>query len=293
MSDSARDAKKTIVRLFAVLVLFVAVVLVADWTLRAEHFPVRNMRFEGEFNHVTVQQLQDAVLDVARGNFFLVDLEIVRRRIEALPWVYRVSVRRQWPRDIYIGYTEQRLVAQWDDVEEQEGDSTEKSIWVNESGETVALGADAASPDLPWFEGPKDTAPQVLAQFRHLDQILAGSGLRLRRLVLTPRRSWRMEMDSAGHSISVELDRDKPEKKISRFARAYSEHLVHQIGAIKRVDLRYTNGFSVEWNNEAGAAKAHAFEQDATSYKAALPAKAVHRAVRPAGNETIQAGYEG
>lgn len=294
MSDQARDARKTVGRLFVVLALFVAVVLAVDWTLRAEHFPVRNIRFEGEFNHVTVQQLEDAVLDVARGNFFSVDLETVRRRVEALPWVYRASVWRQWPRDIYIGYTEQRLVARWDDVEGPISDSTAKeSKWVNESGETIALAANAASSDLPRLDGPKDTAPQVLAQYRQLVQILGGSGLSLRRLILTPRRSWRIEMDAAGHTIMAVLDRDEPEKKISRFAHVYSGRLVHQARAIKRVDLRYANGFTVEWSNEASAQKARDIGRHTTTSNWALPAKAVVHGVRPAGNETTQVGYEG
>ena len=293
-AQQARDARKTIGRLFIALALFVTAVLGVDWALRAEEFPVRNLRFEGEFDHISAPLLRDAVFDAVRGNFFLVDLDEVRRRVEALPWVYRASVRRQWPRDIHISYTEQKLVARWGEVSERGTEADSKTAqWVNESGETVALVTDAASPDLPRLEGPKDTAAHVLAQYRSLVRVLEGSGLQLTRLTLTPRRSWRMELNVNGHVLLAVMDRDDPEKKISRFAHVFAEQLAQRAGAIRRVDLRYTNGFSVEWGDEAAAQHAGENTRHRNSVDRAAPAQAAAYEAVPVGSKTTLAGYEG
>ncbi|MDH3407364.1 MAG: FtsQ-type POTRA domain-containing protein, partial [Gammaproteobacteria bacterium] len=106
---------KAAVLLFSLLSVLLMLAFGADWLLRTDHFPVRNVRFEGEFKHVTQKELEAAVGDVVRGNFFLLNLEAVKTRVESLPWVYRASVRRQWPQDVHVRFTEQQLAARWSD----------------------------------------------------------------------------------------------------------------------------------------------------------------------------------
>ena len=296
MQPSEPSPVKTLLKLLAALLLLVALLFGADWMLRTENFPVRNVRFEGEFRQVTEQQLAAAVWDAVRGNFFLVDLDAVQRRVESLPWVYRASVQRHWPRDIYVDFTEQQLIARWSASEAPEvGDSrADAAMWVNRSGEVVNLAVSAAPANLPQLDGPKGTAPQVLARYQSLTAILESTGLQLTRLAMTSRRSWRLDLDANGRTIAVILDRDAPDKKLTRFAHVYVERLARQPGAIKRVDLRYANGFSVEWDrgvaigNRPGTRRAAA-----TDRRALAEARRRDPDVTPAARETIQAAYEG
>src|ERR1051325_11134936 len=140
---SQRNPVWAAVRLIIALGSLVAISYAVDWMLRAENFPVRNVRFEGPFEHVTHAELDGAVLGLVRGNFFLVDLDAVRERIEALPWVYRTEVRRRFPQDISIQFTEERLAARWSE-----------DAWLNNSGGVVRVtGADLPA-DLPRLSGP-------------------------------------------------------------------------------------------------------------------------------------------
>ena len=80
------------------------------------------------------------------------------------------------------------------------------------------------------------------------------SSLSLQRLVLTPRRTWRLDIAPTGkdhYTIVLILDRDDTERKVERFARIWPE-LARGQRAIQHVDLRYTNGFAVQWKNAAG-----------------------------------------
>ncbi len=268
---------KTAAWSFSLLMMLVLFLFGAEWVLRTENFPVRQVRFEGEFKHVTREQLESAVIEPVRGNFFLMDLDAVKARVESLPWVYRASVRRYWPQDVYIRFTEQKLVARWGE-----------SAWLNHTGEVVRVDGDDLPQGLPLLEGPDGTAPQVLAQYRSMNRILASAGLSLKRFALTSWRSWRLELDNfvgneewhmdvpntelrmqigrpqvarrasardgvSHNGIVLVLDLRQPERKLERFAHIYARTLAKQARRIKQVDLRYTNGFSVEWVNRRTA----------------------------------------
>ncbi|MFQ5936587.1 MAG: cell division protein FtsQ/DivIB, partial [Acidiferrobacterales bacterium] len=112
--------------LLGALLLLIVTALALDWVLRPDKFPVENVHFEGPFQRVTKEQLIEAVRDQVNRNFFALDLGAVKQRLESLPWVYRASVRRRWPRALHIRFSEQQLVARWGEHD-----------WVNHAGELV------------------------------------------------------------------------------------------------------------------------------------------------------------
>lgn len=223
---------KAAVLLFSLLFVLLVLAFGADWLLRTDNFPVRNVRFEGEFKHVTQQELETAVMHVVQRNFFLLNLDAVQERIESLPWVYKASVRRQWPQVVHVRFTEQQLAARWG----QRG-------FLNQAGDVVPVTGGDLSAVLPLLEGPEGTGPQVLEHYKNLGQILAAAGLKLERITLTPRRTWRLTL---ANGMVIVLDREQPGQKLERFARAYAQSLVHLASDIKQVDLRYSNGFAVD-----------------------------------------------
>jgi cell division protein FtsQ len=218
---------------FTALIALIAVILGLDWLVRADTFPVRAVRFEGEFTRVNQTELQAAVMDSVRGSFLRLDLDAVKLKVEGVPWVQSAAVRRAWPRDVYVRFTEQKLLAHWN-----------QTGWVNQALEAVQVPAQADMPaDAPWLEGPEGTQAQVYQQHQALNKLLQSSGLGLARLTLTPRRTWRVELNNG---VVLVLDRDEVEHKIDRFAQAWPL-LTRDGRAVRQVDLRYTNGFAVDW----------------------------------------------
>jgi len=88
----------------------------------------------------------------------------------------------------------------------------------------------------------------VLAHYRQLNEILAPVQLQVAGLTLTDRHAWSMLLDNG---LVLTLGREEPEAKVARFAHAWSRTLAAEAGRIRRVDLRYTNGFAVEWSSRA------------------------------------------
>ena len=112
---------KAAVGVFATLLVFISLVLATEWLSRPDLFPVRAVQFEGEFKRVTQAELAAAVEGAAQGNFLLLDLDTVKARAESLAWVYQAEVRRRWPRDLLIRFTEQQLLARWNDYRDAGG----------------------------------------------------------------------------------------------------------------------------------------------------------------------------
>ena len=246
------------VKLSLALALLVAGAFAVDWLLRAQNYPVRNVRFEGPFKHVSPAELQSVVMERVRGNFFLVDLDAVKQRVESIPWVHRAWVRRSFPNEIHVEFSEQQLVARWG-----------SSQWVNSSGDAVRVPAATLPAEAPSLIGPDGTSAQVLAAYHDYAPELAPLNLRLSRLTLTPRRTWQLELTPAEAPTTtpfvLRLDDEQPQQRLRRFARVYRQALASAATDLRVVDLRYTNGLAVEWRTPA-AVRAADTRQAATHF---------------------------
>ncbi|MEK7735404.1 MAG: FtsQ-type POTRA domain-containing protein [Pseudomonadota bacterium] len=227
--------------LLAALLAGIALLATVDRLLAPAALPLQHVRFEGEFRRVSENELGQAVLPAVGRNFLLLDLDAVKQRVQSLPWVYRASVRRAWPRDLHVEFLEQQIVARWGERD-----------WVNHAGEAVTLPRVTDLPkDMPWLHGPDGTSTEVLSLYQQLAPIFAAQGLLLERLLLTPRRSWQLAVldGRTGSRFTLLLDRIETARKAERFARSYAQALAARAAEIRQVDLRYANGFAVQWRN--------------------------------------------
>ncbi len=210
-----------------------------NYVLRPDTLPVRKVSFEGPFTHVSKAALARAVAPVVSGNLLLLDLDAIKARAESVPWVYQVSVRREWPDGVHIRFTEQTLAAQWGDT-----------LWINATGDLVNLQGQLGPSDLPRLNGPDGTQAEVFAQYQRLNALLAPAGLPIASLTLTARHTWRTVVD---RSLLLVLGHHALNAKATRFLTVYTHALEKQRKWMRRVDLRYSNGFAVQWRNYAGA----------------------------------------
>jgi cell division protein FtsQ len=232
-------------RLWAALVLGAAgAAMAADGLFQPGAFPVKRVSFEGEFRQVTPEALRDAVAGEVHGNFFSLDLERVERAAKALPWVDRVSVRREWPQSLHIQYTEHRIIARWGE-----------DAWLSSSGALVSMPDAAAQGALPRLEGPPGSESLVMERLDELRELTRAAGLEVAGLRLTPRRAWQVTLSdsAAGAEFAVMLGRAQLRSRIVRFVRVYRSQLANLAGRVERVDLRYPNGFAVAWKADGQA----------------------------------------
>lgn len=195
------------------------------WLLLPEHFPMTRVELKGALEKTTTAELESA-LPRAAGNFFAADLAEIRARVERLPWVRRVAVRRVWPGRLEISIEEHVALARWND-----------DALVNTHGERF-LGKTQES--LPLFIGPAGSQAEVARRYASFGAIVAPLGTKIERVTLSPRHAWQLRLANGLH-VALGRDADLAETRLRRFVEVYPGVK----GKNEYVDLRYPNGFAV------------------------------------------------
>lgn len=200
--------------------------------------PIRVVGVDGEIQHLHRETLESAVAEAVNGSFFSVDLEQVRRRVERLPWIESVSVRRVWPDTLRVRVVEQVPLAYWG-----------KDGLVNERGEIFRPGTLPRLEGLATLEGADEDAVRITREFLRMRTLLETAGLELRHVWVDPRLAWRLE---TGEGVLLNLGRREVMPRLSRFVQLYPFLTERAKATPASVDLRYTNGFSVRWRDTTG-----------------------------------------
>lgn len=194
----------------------------------------------------TAPQRVDPLLleDVARrrltGNFFTIDLAAARREFEAIPWVRRAHLARQWPHGLVLELEEHEPVARWRTTGEG------SARFVNRQGEVFTASEFPGAEQLPLLSGPRpETAPELLARHRHYGERLATIGKALAETQLSARGAWRLIV---ADGMIIELGREDARQpldaRLSRFL-ALAPELERRLGSPRVADLRYAMGFAL------------------------------------------------
>ncbi len=195
--------------------------------------PVRVVSVDGEIKYLDKQGLEQSVARSVSGNFFTVDLIRIRTKIEQLPWVKSASVRRVWPDTLAVRVVEQVPLAYWGET-----------AMVNSQGEVFKPQRLPRLHGLVTLTGDEMQAQKITSEYLKMRTLLQTAGLELNRLWVDARQSWRVE---TGTGMMLDLGRRDVVPRLSRFVQLYP-FLKTQVAALpQRVDLRYTNGFSVYW----------------------------------------------
>jgi len=235
--DALRNHVRTLSGLVLLLLLGVAVMFGMQWLSDPYRFPLSVVKVTGDFRYLQKQQLQAAVAPHAQGGFFTVDVVAVRNAAEALPWVYKASVQRIWPATLHLRVEEQQPIAHWN----EQG-------FLNRYGEPFFPEQAGVVGDMPWLAGPQDQELRVLENYQRIAKMLERIGVRPARLELDNRRAWHLQLASG---VQLELGRADAWKRLQRFVVAYPSVFAGRLAELQRVDLRYSNGFSVRWQQLA------------------------------------------
>lgn len=207
--------------------------LMLNWMQDARAWPVGTVEVEGKFRHLDKMRLQNEVLPLAQTGFFAVNVSDIQERIQQMPWVDQVSVRRVWPDRLTVQVIEQQPVARWGERGFLNGRAQ-----LFEPQQPVDLTG------LPQLAGPAGYEQRVLEMHGRLLTLLQPLRLGVADLRLDARRTWRVQLSNG---LTVEIGRHDPVERIERFVRVYPAILATGKGAVASVDLRYSNGFAVRW----------------------------------------------
>lgn len=215
-------------------VLFTAfLVWTGFYLLNPATLPIRQVRIEGEFRHLSTNALQDLVRPEVTGGFFNIDVTAVRNTLLTEPWVRDASVHRVWPDNLQVFVTEQVAIARWKDTG-----------LLNRSCQIFIPERSSFPPGLPVLEGPEGSQIMMMDKYFYLQKQLEPLAMQVSVLRLDERRAWMFE---AGDGLQVVIGRKDFDDRVTRFVELMPRSLGTNIKDAEMIDMRYPNGFAVRW----------------------------------------------
>ncbi len=198
-------------------------------------FPLNHVRIVGDIENLDVDKLQNALLPAINGGYFSQDLGEVERAIRSFAWVDRLTLVRVWPDTLEIDLDEQKAVARWGD-----------HALLNARGERFTPEEVEAFAYLPVIYGPVGMEAYLLEMLTTLNDRLGPKGVNVASLDMSKRRAWIVKLSNG---LEIHFGRQDPVKLLERFLSLVPKLGDEVFAQLKRVDLRYTNGFAVVWKS--------------------------------------------
>ena len=181
--------------------------------------------------HVSELDVEVSLQGLLGQNFFSMDVEKVKSKLEENPWISAAVVTRVWPDTLYLEMEEELPIASWG-----------SRHLVNQYGELFSPKNVEGFTNLPSLAGIVGEESVVMRQYRSLSQVLANVELKLIGLRLDSRGGWILSL--SGGTI-VFAGSDAVLQKVQRFADFYSHQSGLGLEQFQTIDLRYSNGLAV------------------------------------------------
>ena len=217
------------------LLLLVLLAAGAYWLTQRPSFALREIRIDGDTEHINSPTVRTTVVGRLKGNFFTVDLDAARQSFEQMPWVRHASVRRVWPNALAVTLEEYRPLGTW---------GTDQLVSVD--GELFTANQGELDDDLPAFDGPDGSAKEVVARYHDFQKWFASIGATPDEVTLSPRYAWTVKLSNG---MQVEFGRERNQDTLmdrsKRLTAAWSAVTQRWGKDIEYADLRYPNGFAI------------------------------------------------
>lgn len=213
------------------------------WLTQRPFFNLKVIRIDSvpevPLRRVNALTVRSTALPKIHGNFFTANLDTVRVAFEAVPWVRKATVRREWPNTLLVHIEEHQPLGTWG----QDG------RLVSVKGDVFTANLDEAEEDgeLPEFDGPEGSAAEVVTRYDALLQWFAPLHLAPEAVQLSGRYAWIVRLDNG---ISVELGREQNaatlQDRVSRLVSVYPQLVERLQDRIESIDMRYPNGLALK-----------------------------------------------
>lgn len=221
----------------SVLSVLTLALLAADQLFHPDAFVIKELKIKGKFRYLQPAEVGSVLREQDLGNFFSVELDLLKVKVEDLEWVQSADVRRQWPNSLIVSIVEHQPAMRWGDDK-----------WVSTSGSIIALPADIADAKVITLNGDEAQSKRILLQAARWQKDFADEGLELRKTKLSNSQAWTLrlyypELDS---EFDLLLGSNDVAARLARFKVLFNEQLKFSDRTLKRVDARYPDGLAVK-----------------------------------------------
>lgn len=217
----------------SVSVIIGAVLWFRSFLIDPTHWPIASISIKGNLNYVAEDVVREITQQYTQTNLYQLDDIGLENTLEALPWIEDVKLRKSWPDSLTLYIDEYRPVAYWGDKQ-----------LLDQYGKIFNGKLPERRVDFPTLYSPENKGREMGERYLQVLKWLSDIPLQLVSLSEDAKGSWVISFDEG---LLVKIGVYDQEKRLRRFVAAYQLVLAKQLDKINVVDLRYTNGFAVEW----------------------------------------------
>jgi cell division protein FtsQ len=206
----------------------------------ANEVPLKRLVVQGELQYLKRADVRDALAGEELGSFFSADVNSIRTRLEAQPWIEQASVRKEWPDILKVFLVEQKPIGHWNEA-------TRPDALVSAKGEVFEVDKSVIDVLLPKLNGPEHAVKETVEQYQQVHELLKINGHQVVALTLSERFAVDVELLSG---IRLRLGREGLLERVQRFIDLFPTIIRHKAKPIDYVDLRYDTGVAVAWKDE-------------------------------------------
>lgn len=205
--------------------------------------PIAQVEVIGANAVVPAAWVQDQLKPWLGQDIWRVDLAALQQQLEKNTWLTQVFVQRAWPNQLIVHIAVHQPVARWQGTELLDA---EGSVFTP----TPMPHLTALIDSLPNISGPDGRQWAVWDRYLSLKPTLAAVGLSMTGLLENSRGSLEALLSNG---VRIRLGSQDIESRLQRFLDVYNRTLAGKLDQVAAIDLRYTNGFAVQWRPGAAA----------------------------------------
>ena len=225
--------------------LLLITVLGIDHVIRSGYFTIQKVVIDPPLAVIDQGSIERETWRKISGNYLNVDLKTIETALESQPGVYQAVVRRVWPDTLSISAIETQVIAEYRQLDRSE-EKVERQF--------INLPPQNDFSFRPLLRGPERYQAVVVDTFHEIFSLLAIVNLEPQSLSVGHSGQWELELRRSDlkseNRFRVYLGRDQIVEKIKRFVLSFKTVLSHKADLISKVDMRYDNGFAVQWHDD-------------------------------------------
>ncbi|MDD3575947.1 cell division protein FtsQ/DivIB [Halothiobacillus sp.] len=207
--------------------------------------PVTHIVVQGATPEASAHWVRQELSRVKGEDIWRVDLADVQAQLLKNTWLTHADVRRVWPDTLVVEIAIHHPIARWQGDQLLDSDG---SVFQPNGMSRGLVNTEA----LPNLSGPDGRQWAVWERYLSLKPALAAQGLEMTGLIENSRGSLDVMLQGG---TKIRLGTEQIESRLQRLLDVYPKTLAGKFDQIAVIDLRYTNGFSVQWRNPPAAAE--------------------------------------
>lgn len=207
-----------------------------DWHTKLKELanhPISNVQISGDFQFLDKETAQNIVGSSLERGFLDIDINNMKNQLEESPWVDSVSVARRWPDALSVEVFEQQPIARWGNAG-----------FLNNRGEIVRVSESDKLAGLPYLQGDDRHAETIMNHYLRIRKLFAQTELNIASVAMDGTHAWQVQLDTG---ITLKLGNEQTLEKLQNFLIASRGVLADRLSEVQSIDMRYQNGFSVNW----------------------------------------------